>query len=402
MSDLPVCFGCSIRPGVGADANKSLSSSNAPPLSCSGTDAERAQGCASAASAGTELTENPGASTSDMTSGAAKGLHGAAMQPLSVDHAAPGLAHGSDSPRLVIRGEYSEDRSQCAHVDWLSFTLVPPPGTDLPWLFKQLDEHFQISHFLETRAGWYGYDKRYDMNGFGLVGCGGLSQRGTVHVSVNANGCARVPDWDRLKRWGEELGAIIKRVDLAHDDFEGKAVNIETALSWYRAGGFGSGGCSPSICRHGDWDNLQGGRTIYIGKRTNGNFLRVYEKGKKHGDPQSPWVRVELELRGKNRHVPWDVLTKPGDYLSGSFPCLRFLSAHQDKAKTIRKITEISLERSIEHARSSCGPLINLLMQMHDGDAVVVVDLLRRDGVPRRLAPYVDFLLANSAKGKRR
>ena len=65
----------------------------------------------------------------------------------------------------------------------------------------------------------------------------------------------------------------------------------------------------------------------------NGKMLRIYEKGKQLGDSESPWVRVEAELRNKSRVIPWDALTRPGSYLAGAYPCLAYLSGRpgQDK-----------------------------------------------------------------------
>jgi phage replication initiation protein len=140
----------------------------------------------------------------------------------------------------------------------------------------------------------------------------------------------------------------------------------------------------------GDWHDLTDGRTIYIGTRGN-KILRCYEKGKQLDDPVSPWVRVELELRNKNRLLPWDMLTRPGQYLAGAYPCLSFLSKEQSKLRTTQKATTISLECMTSNAARLSGKAINVLMQLHE-DPRTVVDLLRRDGIPKRLSPYEDHL----------
>ena len=129
-------------------------------------------------------------------------------------------------------------------------------------------------------------------------------------------------------------------------------------------------------------------------------MLRIYEKGKQLGDSESHWVRVEAELRNKSRLIPWDVLTRPGNYLAGAYPCLAYLSGSQDKIKTITKAVEISLEASVEHLHQTGGKLINLLMHVHSGDAFAVVDELKRSGIPQRLKGYAAFLPGGLKRGK--
>jgi len=49
----------------------------------------------------------------------------------------------------------------------------------------------------------------------------------------------------------------------------------------------------------GDWINEDDpkGRTLYLGSRKSEKFLRCYQKGRQLGDPESTWVRVELQVR---------------------------------------------------------------------------------------------------------
>lgn len=365
----------------------------------------------SAAPAAETGTAHSRASTSSAPPGTALGPPDAALAAPAAHFAEPAaheLADGLESPRLVIRGESSLPdkhvayvyRRPIAHIDWLAFTVTPPPKLELPWLWPQLREMLNVYELVQRRSGWCGYAKSFDMGKYGLVASEGQYQHRTIHVSLNASGCAGILDWEHLKDWLEKLGASITRVDLAHDDLKGEAVSVDKALSWYLAGGFASGGRSPSVNRHGDWDNLREGRTLYIGKRKNGKLLRVYEKGKQLGDPDSPWTRAELELRNRNRIIPYDVLIDPGTYLSGSFACLNFLSTHQEKIRTIQKTNEISLATATRSAKSSCGKLINVLMHKHCGDAVAVVNDLIRPGVPRRLVTYSDFMPSNTTSDK--
>lgn len=310
--------------------------------------------------------------------------------------------HQGASPHVVIRGETSspiKSPAPLAHIDWLAVTLTPPSevqSNPIAWLLPQLFAVFGLPAFTaqSTGKGWNGYTQRVNLGDsaqYGLIALGGDKQRGTVHVELNASACSHVSDWRTVQQWGESLGAKITRVDLAHDDMQGKTVSIETAKAWYEAGAFTSNGRPPTAKLVDDMGSGKG-KTLYIGNRANGKLLRVYEKGRQLGDPSSPWVRVELELRGKSRIIPWDVLTSPATYLAGGYPCLAFLSTVQEKIRTISKAVQITLESILQHLRTVGGKSINVLMQANGGDAFALVNAIKRDGIPRRLANYADFL----------
>ena len=40
-------------------------------------------------------------------------------------------------------------------------------------------------------------------------------------------------------------------------------------------------------------------------------LLRAYEKGKQLGDKNSEWVRLEVELKAKHTHIPFDAVINP-------------------------------------------------------------------------------------------
>lgn len=336
--------------------------------------------------------------------------HDYAADSVSVQSAqARGTNALSAAPRIVttggnppIQGTAEHAPVTQAHIDWFAFTVTPPEGESPAWLFRTLLEFLPILNFTPTGKGWNGYKERHIIVGLGeanlgLLALGGESQRGSLHVELNAQACALISDWPALQAWGEQYKASITRIDLAHDDLNGDVISIDVGLEWKSAGHFDLNGRPAKALLIDDLGSGDG-KTFYVGKRANGKMLRIYEKGKQLGDSQSPWVRVEVELRNKSRLIPWDAVIKPGNYLAGAYPCLAYLSGVQDKIKTISKAVEITLESSVEHLHQTGGKLINVLMHVHSGDAFAVVNELKRDGIPQRLKGYAGFLPDMSGK----
>lgn len=326
---------------------------------------------------------------------------GHAAHSASVQSAqARGTSALSAAPRIVTTGgkfsspENPSTPSHLAIVDFLAFTIVPPSDDPLGWLFPYLTDLFGISALLPKNKGAAGYKTSYDMNGHGLLALGGKGQRGTVLVSLTGKGCTRINNWPAVQYFLESHCARLKRVDVAHDDLQGESLNIESAVLWYHGGGFNSGGRTPEHNTRGDWltPGSPNGRTLYVGNRANGKYCRIYEKGKQLGNPVSPWVRGEVEFKDERRVLPYDMLTRPSHYLAGAYPCFAYLNHAQEKIKTITKAVNISYDAAVHHARQVVGRLVHVMMQMNGGDAFAVINELKREGVPRRLKNYADFL----------
>lgn len=286
---------------------------------------------------------------------------------------AEGLSRG------VTRDERPENTT--AHIDWFACSFQPGPD------FKEVVASvFNVPRMLWTRrkGGWQGYDVCLDLGPFGLLAYGGEHQRGTAHLSLNAHGCKGIHDWHAVRVWCEANGARITRIDLAHDDLSGEFLNIEKARSWLDEGQFTTGGRTPRARLIDDLGSNKG-KTLYVGQRQNGKLCRVYEKGKQLGDPKSPWCRAEVEFRGKGRHIPHDVVTRPGEYFAGAYPCLAYLSAHQDKVRTLTKAGEITYARLVDCLRAQYGQTLHVMMRVELGDIFEVFKQVERPGVPKRL-----------------
>lgn len=287
-----------------------------------------------------------------------------------------------------------------ALIDALAFSVVPPDEKSYPWVLEHMMRFLDIGT-LEQRKGLFGfrYSARFG-DGAGMVAWGGDSQRGRVYFSLMGKGCSMVSDWPGLAAWLEAHQAVIKRADVAYDDTDGKLVSIAWAVDQYRGEGFNAGGRKPAHTLFGDW--LEGeastkGRTLGIGNRASGKYARIYEKGKQLGEASSLWTRVEVEWRAQDRYIPYDILTRPGHYLAGAYPCLAFLTEVQSVIKTIAKGAQIAYDTAVENAKRHCGKIVNLMLDVLGGDYAGVVESLIRPGYPSRIDAYSYHVRQNPA-----
>lgn len=238
-----------------------------------------------------------------------------------------------------------------AFIDWINFTAQEEaffqgstPVADDQVVMDHVSPvcreifGFGVSHQRDNGANFY-RDSYVLGDGYGIVCHGG--QRGTVLISISGEGCAAAKEgWEeRLRQWLEAHKAVarITRIDLAHDDYDG-ALTVDQLDQLFDQGGFNCGGRNPDVEHRGNWKHPNGkGRTLYVGNRRNGKFFRGYEKGKQLGDPASNWLRLEVEFKSVDREIPFDVLTRAGEYLAAAYPCLAFISEHQERIITTQK-----------------------------------------------------------------
>jgi phage replication initiation protein len=283
------------------------------------------------------------------------------------------------SPRPVIRGETSV--SLPVSIDYLSFTV---PGGNVAEIILEAQAFLGVSEVEDRQRGMFGYRSSIDLGGYGVVAYGGEAQRGTVLVSVNGEGCRRIADLGRVRGWAESVGARITRLDIAADDFESVSVDVPRAIQAWRDGLFKVGGRPPKARWIDDFGSGEG-CTLYVGSRQGGKLCRVYDKGKQLGDADSKWTRAEVELRAKDRVIPWDAVTEPVRFLAGSFPYFAFLSLIAERIRTIKRATEISIDAVKRWVKLAAGKSINVLLQHFEGDFAELVVAVRRDGIPARL-----------------
>ncbi len=233
----------------------------------------------------------------------------------------------------------------------------------------------------------------FDNVGVG-VACWGAENFGAM-VSFTGKACGSL-NFDELHKLCEELGYVrITRIDMAYDDFQGH-FNVDTCRKMFKQGLFTvttppsyayyeSGVLSKAgrLC-------ASAGRSFYVGKRTNGKMLRVYEKGLHLKDEKNPdWVRWEVELRNIDREIPLDALLNPSKYFSGSYPCLNQFGAQPERIQLQAKKLNATAEHCIKYAILHSRRVINLLKQIHQYSSQEIVDLftseLDIDDFPTRI-----------------
>ena len=350
----------------------------------------------------------------------------------------PPAGDGDTAPRLVIRGESSEQTNPIGGERWLAHDpdtgerclvipvfslkrggrvrLVPLPDNDAhpyaaitDWLNCTFpvsaiseDQHTlvlavlallgpQFAPIVERGKALHGYAKSFDLGeSKAKFAFGGNA--GTAFLSMSGESCAMIGDWERLKQTLEQkFKARITRWDGAVDDYLG-VHSVDSALVEYGQGRFGTGGNKPTLNQHGNWACPDGrGRTLEVGRRQNGKMLRIYEKGMQLGYEFHPWVRWELELHNEGRIIPWDVLTNPGPYVAGAYPkALGWVREEKCRIPTIQKQMQIGYDVAVRWASLQQGPLLGLMRQVEGSDAAVL-DKLVRSTLPRRVRhPAID------------
>lgn len=295
-----------------------------------------------------------------------------------------------------------------AIIDWFSFTFDATfIDEDAGALFRGFFQQWMNAPICgEEGNGIHGFKHSVnfqtvrlgELQPVAIVAWGGANQRNKVYVSINGSGCSLITDWRKPKRFVESVQANITRVDVAVDALNGE-FTLDTAQQWYENKGFNAGGRKPLYSVAGDWLTPTGaGRTFYVGKRQNGKYCRIYEKGKQLGNRESPWTRFEVELHNTDREIPYDILSRPSEYFSGAYPCCEGLVEHgAQRIKTLRAEHEISLEHLVTYCKTAYGKLIHVLrfdLTTPDEESRLL-DELAVKGVPRRLGKTALTVLTN-------
>jgi phage replication initiation protein len=259
---------------------------------------------------------------------------------------------------------------------------------------------FGVTH--QRERGINLYQKTYDLGeGYGTLSIGGQSE--TINVQITGKGAMMAKEGWQLKLFnyltciGHE-GGWLTRIDLAADYYDGQ-YSPDKALEDFQAGKMQLNNKRPFAECRGDWFNEEGGKTFYVGKRTSGKLMRVYEKFKeimgvkalRDIDGNHPlnsykkWVRIEVEWHNKNRIMPLEMLINPGQFLAGAYPALGFLSEVQNIVETTKKKVVATVERAVQIAKQQFGAWIYALIQVK---GVGVLKEIIREDVPKWAKQY--------------
>jgi len=193
-----------------------------------------------------------------------------------------------------------------------------------------------------------------------------------------------------LKTILEREKSRLTRVDICFDDHEGERTPFDVQEA-YKNGQFKNRGQNPSHSLAGPWDNpdkWEQGLTYYVGNRKNGKMFRCYHKGRELGNPESNWVRHEVEYRRANkREIPLDILERPRDYFVSAYPWLEWAAdAETMNAGLVRQEAQkITLNHIVHHAKRSYGKLFHFLHKKLHMDAEQILTKLRQYGSPERI-----------------
>lgn len=297
---------------------------------------------------------------------------------------------GPMAPRPVTRGERKPQ--QMVNVDWLNCTF-PEPSLSVEGFVSLLGRMLGRPVSGISDRGMLGFDssiKLFARHGsltspIGCLAFGGESQRGRWLFQLTGTGCQFVRDWAGLRDLLESLDAKLTRVDLALDFLEGEH-SVDEAVTLYESGGFSLTNKRPSSRLDGDWLGGTEGRTLYIGKAKNGKMLRVYEKGRQLGDPDSDWTRFEVQLGNRDRVIPFDVLTDRDAFFAGCYPALAsFVEQAAESIPTLSKGGETTIAHLLHHLKRCYGKVFGMLLETTEATNADLVEEVRIVGLPRRV-----------------
>ena len=224
-----------------------------------------------------------------------------------------------------------------AFIDTLTFTLsedVFVPDTEMPEPEVIANN---ISAFLCSIFGFGLVAKCNGLHGYQISFLMGQANaeygraafwgnKNSVYINLTGLGLTMAADG-----WEERLydffqthapNAKITRIDLSHDFLNGE-YSIDQCFQDWQDGKFKHkfSAKNPVAEQHGtDWLNgTKTGRTLYVGSAKSDKRLMAYEKGKQLGDPNSPWVRLELRMRNHKLTLPHEMLINPSLFFVGSY-----------------------------------------------------------------------------------
>lgn len=283
----------------------------------------------------------------------------------------------SDGGRVKFQQGKVKSKQDICIVDWLNFTVNEESfnvehaisDDELILLASSIIKSiFGFGISFQRDTGAFFYSRSYELgDGYGMLCHGG--QNRTVLISINGTGCQQASEnWEtRLYRFLEiSINPKITRIDLAHDIFDAPKFLIDHYLGLYMSGMFQNGGRPPKVTQAGNWlTENQDGRTLYIGKRVNGLYTRIYEKGYQVESLEKPtWLRIEIEFKSVDRILPLEILLRPHEFFAGAYPALRSFSLKQKRVDTITHEVRADFNHRVKWAKRQSGAFLKLLHEL--------------------------------------
>lgn len=301
---------------------------------------------------------------------------------------------------------------QLCRVDWLNLTMCVTSVLDHPDRFSisyanqlsyRQDVIAKLSEDLQDILGFGIADKNargrncyehsYNLDySAGTVCIGGQNE--TVMLTLNGTGCTFAKDdWESALQFYllKARNAKITRLDLCYDDLDGSTISVDWANTMDDQDGFSNGGRRPRFEQRGNWkrpDNK--GRTAYIGSRKSSKYCRIYEKGKQLGDPNSQWVRCEVEYKNKHIYIPLETLVNPTPFFLASYPCFEQMDEQdtpRKKFERIKRTQKLTFEQAMEITKHQFGRYINAFRDVYADDNALLNELtdINNKHYPERL-----------------
>lgn len=324
-------------------------------------------------------------------------------------------SHGREEPRVHARGE------GCGVWDYLTLTVDRAalkskneqgdveryahgartledakalPTDFLDWL---LPGHALTPGPFFDPKGWQGYKQSCAIHAPGIATPVGIiareGNRDTVCISITGSGMFAV-NLARARLALEHYGARLTRLDAAFDDLEGVCVPL-SELRYEASIGLFDASRRPSARSYVDDLGTNTGCSLYVGRKGDKQY-NAYEKGKQQGDEHSPWIRHEVRMWAKNRHLPLSMIEAgPMAMILGAYPRLAAYlpSAAPSRAKTMRRQVEAKAGAMFSWIRSAAGKSLGLGWAAAQQAGVTPEEFLAyitRDGMPSRFNALPD------------
>jgi len=291
----------------------------------------------------------------------------------------------SDGGKIKVVELVTKSHQKICIIDFITFTIneetcntdMVLTDYDLIMLASEtITTIFGFGITVQRGNGMNFYARSYELgDNYGNVCHGG--QNSTIMISVNATGLMNAREnWEsRLFHFLEiAISPKITRIDLAHDIYTAPDFLIDHYLCVYDKGGFTNYRNAPAVNQAGNWltPNTDG-RTLYIGKRTSGLYLRIYEKGRQLQSLLYPtWLRLEGEIKSDNRFITHDVLLRPHDFFAGLYPCFRSFNNTFTRIDTFKNEVNADFDHRIKWAKHQSGGFIKLLKELtYSNDEII-------------------------------